>query len=114
MLNDQPKQSVSLLLADGSTVLLELEYIANQQGWFYSVTHAAIGFAALGRRVVSSPNMLSALRRFAPFGLNCLISDSGEAWLQSDFSSARVKLYLIEKDELDIVNEISIAEPANA
>jgi hypothetical protein len=98
-LNDDPKQSLKLILDDGSLVNISLVFVENQRIWFYSVEYK--DFKSNNRNLVKSPNLLREFRGILPFGLSCVVSDGYEPWFKDDFSTGRVKLYVL--NQIDVV-----------
>lgn len=97
-LTNDTKQLVNLVLDDASRVAFKINYIAAQQGWFYSVQYG--DFKVLNRRLVNSPNILRAFRNIIPFGIACLVSDGFEPVYLDDFSSGRVTFFLLNSADV--------------
>lgn len=106
---DDAIQQITLVLPDGSTVPMTLNYIPAQQGWFYSITYGSAGWGVSNRRIVNSPNMLREFRNIIPFGFCCTTIDGYEIINQSDFVSGRVNFYLLDPTDL-MQTEILITE----
>ena len=95
---DQPKQTTTIILADGSSVNFALEYKPNQLGWFYDLTWQS--FALLGQRLVTSPNILRQFRNQLPFGLAVVTTANSEPFNQTDLSDGTTIIYLLEGTDL--------------
>ncbi len=109
-LTDDASQILTLVLEDGTRVNMTIQYVPNQEGWFYSLTYGA--FIVNNRRLVNSPNMLRQFRNIIPFGLACTVLDGYEPVYQNDFTSARVSLYtLTTQDVLDVEDLIILTLP---
>lgn len=93
------KQQQTLVLPDGSTVLLQLYYRPMQYGWFVNELSYG-GFTLYGLRVTNSPNMLHQWKNKLPFGLACYTVDNREPTQQEDFSSGNAKLYILTEAEV--------------
>lgn len=102
-ITNSAKQTIGLVLNDSSKVTLNLEYISNQQGWFYSFTYG--NFTVNNRRMVTSPNLLREFRGIIPFGLACSTSDGYEPIFIDDFSSGRAAFYLLDADDVQTVED---------
>jgi hypothetical protein len=76
--------------------------MARQLGWFFDLKYGK-NFALSGVRLVSSPNLLRAWRLLLPFGLTVLTRDKSEPMRQSDFADGTVKLYLIEGEDISLI-----------
>lgn len=97
-------QSQTLVLPDGSTILLTLYYRPLQYGWFINeLTH--LDFTVKGVRVCNSPNLLHQFRNQIPFGLCCVTTGQREPTQQQDFSSGAANLYLLTADEVQAYTE---------
>lgn len=105
-LTNEAKQSLSFTLDNGSVIAFTIEYVDNQQGWFYSATHTASGFAVSNRRLVMSPNLLRAFREIIPFGFMCSTSDGQEPIFQDDFSNGRAKFYLLNAADVLVAEQV--------
>jgi hypothetical protein len=101
-ISDQPKQQMTLVLADGSNVSFFLEYRANQLGWFYSIGHDT--FQLDGQRLVTSPSVLKAFRSSIPFDLAVLATNNVEPMNLRDFVDGTASIYLLEGDDLAAVD----------
>lgn len=103
LLTADPKQTLKVLLDNGTRVTLTLQYSERQQGWFYDLSYGDYSYK--GRRLVLSPNMLRAFKDFLLFGLACFTTDGYEPAFRNDFSSGRVKVYLLSQDEIATVEQ---------
>lgn len=101
-ITDKPKQQTTITLADGSAVTLFLEYRPNQIGWFYDIAWGE--WALNGQRLVASPSILRAFRHVLPFGLAVLTTNNVEPINQADFADGTAVLYLLEGDDLAVVD----------
>lgn len=93
-----PTQTMILVLNDGSKVEFSMTYFPNQVGWFYSFTYGT--FEVLNRRMVTSPNMIRALRGVLPFGLAITTLDGLEPIYVDDFITGRASFYLLDADDV--------------
>lgn len=99
------KQTQSLLLPDGSTIQIAMEYKPMQYGWFItSLVYA--GFTLNGVRICTSPNLLHQYKNQIPFGLACYTDGNHEPMLQQDFSEGRSKLYILTAAEVTAYSRI--------
>jgi hypothetical protein len=99
-----PKQSLTLILLDGTQVPFYMEYIDGQQGWFYSITYGNWG--STYRRMVVSGNMLRGFRNIIPFGLGCMTSDGYEPIMINDFANNRASLFLLDSTDVLAIESI--------
>lgn len=92
-------QQQTLILPDGSSILLQLYFRPMQYGWFVNILSYK-SFTLNGLRVTNSPNMLHQFKNKLPFGLACYSADNREPTQQNDFSSGASKLYVLTADEV--------------
>lgn len=92
------KQTVKLTADGRDLVTLTLEYCEQQRGWWYSIDY--LDFSVSQRRLVASPNTLRQFRNIIPFGLLCNVSDGQEPVLKDDFATGRVKLYVLNAEDI--------------
>lgn len=105
------KQKHTLLLGDGSLLLMTLEYKPLQTGWFITqLVHE--DFTLNNMRVVTSPNMLHQYKNQLSFGLGCFVLEDQEPMLKEDFSSGRAKLMILTAEEVDLYAEILSGQEA--
>ncbi len=108
-LTDNPTQTATLVLADGSRASLNLYFRPNQVGWFYDL---ALGtFAVNGRRLVSSPNLLRQFRELIPFGIAVAGVANADPLRQEDLVDGTVSLYLL--DGADVADVEAALYPGN-
>lgn len=98
------KQSLRVVLETNQTMILTLEYIDNQQGWYYGITYNA--FLLQGQRLVTSPNFLAKYKNVLPFGIGCITADNYEPIYINDFVSSdgiqQPRAYMIVLGATDI------------
>lgn len=99
-ITDQPKQSTTIVIADGTKATLVLEYRPQQLGWFYNLEWQ--DFVLNGQRLVASPNILRGYRNLVPFGLAVITTNGVEPLNQDDFANGTVTLILL--DETDVAD----------
>lgn len=99
-LTDAPNQNVVFVLGNGQKVNFTLNYFSNQQGWFYSFDYNNSQFVVNNRRLVMSPNMLSAFQNIIPFGIAVTTTDGYEPIFIDDFITKRASFYILTQDEV--------------
>jgi len=99
------KQKHTLVLSDGTSAVLELEYKPQQLSWFIT-SLAYKTFLLQGFRISTSPNCLRQYRNVIPFGLGCFVQDNEELTLQTDFSSGRASLVILTSDEVAYYEDV--------
>lgn len=102
-ITEQPKQTTTIVLPDGSKATLRLEYRPQQTGWFFDLEWS--DFTANGLRLVASPNILRTFRKLIPFGMAVLTDDAVEPLNQNDFADGVVTLILLDRVDVESVEE---------
>lgn len=105
-INSNPKQSLTLVLEDGSKFSFSMEYVENQRGWFYTLVYGE--FILYNRRIVASPNMLRQFRNIIPFGIACTTQDRYEPIFIDDFSKDRATMYILNEEDVVSVEEFLV------
>lgn len=98
-LTDNPRQSFQVPISAGEYIQFELYYYVTQKSWFFDFTYN--NYTAKGNRVVLSPNTLRHLKNIIPFGLAFMADGNVEPFDLTDFSSGRVKMYILNTDEVE-------------
>lgn len=98
-LGSEPKQQVTVILADGSRLPLYFEYRANQLGWFFGFEYNGIQYQNI--RLTTSYNILRGYRNWMSFGIRCDTSDGLEPMDINDFSSGYASLYILTKEDVN-------------
>ena len=102
-------QKQVLLLSDGTSISLAMNYIPNQYGWFIQeITYQTLTVKNL--RMVVSPNILQQFKNQIPFGLACFTTDGMESTQQQDLNSNYAILYILTPDEVEQYTEILSAQ----
>lgn len=104
-ITDDTKQKQTLILDDGTQVVLEICFVPMQLGWY--ITSLTYGDRTIeGFKICTSPNLLHQYKNLLPFGLACYTKDNGEPKLQQDFSSGYAELFLLTAEEVDEYQEL--------
>ena len=100
--SDSPAQTTTFTLEDGSAAKINLNFRAQQRGWFYDLEYK--NFLLTVQRIVNSPNLLRQFEKQIPFGLAVLTADGQDPMAQADFvgESAAVIVLLDKADVLAI------------
>jgi len=96
-ISNEFKQKFLVNTEDNKVFTLQLEFIENQQSWNYSIIYN--NFSINKKRLTTHPNFLRQFVNFLPFGLACETSDNGEPFAIDDFTTGRVKIYLLTQSE---------------
>jgi hypothetical protein len=97
-ISSDPKQKFTFITDDNISFEFKLEFIASQQGWFYSLKYQNLSIN--GNRLVTDINILRSYKNILPFGIGIMTDDATEPFLIDDFSTGRVKFYLLDKAEV--------------
>ena len=100
-ISTDPKQKFTVVTEDNQSFELSLEYSDQQQCWFYSITFENI--IINGARVATAPNILRSFQNVLPFGIAITTDDLSEPVFLDDFSTGRVKFYLLTSEEVQSV-----------
>lgn len=103
-LTNHPNQLHTLVLENNETATFRLFYCGRMQEWYYDLTYNNITIN--GRKVVLTPNSLRQFRNNIPFGLAFLSDSSIEPFQIDDFYSGRVKMAILNKEEVEQIEEI--------
>lgn len=103
-----PNQNIIIALNDGTSVNMNLNYFAGQQGWFYSFNYNNGQFIVNNRRLVTSPNMLSQFKNIIEFGFAVTTLDGYEPIFIDDFVTGRASFYILESTDVAVIAETII------
>ena len=104
-LNNNPRQKFSVYTEDGNTLNVELYYYITQKSWYFDFEYG--DYTCKGSRVVLTPNAIRHLKNILPFGIAFLSESNTEPFSVDDFSNGRIKMYILNKDEvLQIESEV--------
>lgn len=98
-LTADPKQRMFLIGENGERIGFAVYYVPTQQGWFFNISYS--GITANGLRLVAGLNALRAFRNRFPFGLSCFSADGLDPYYINDFSTGRIKLYLLNSEDVE-------------
>jgi hypothetical protein len=103
-----PSQNIIIVLSDGTSINMTLNYYAGQQGWFYSFNYNNGQFVVNNRRLVTGPNMLSQFSNIIEFGFAVTTTDAYEPIFIDDFITGRTSFYILEANDVEITAEAII------
>jgi hypothetical protein len=99
-LTDNALQVQTLILEDGTSILMTLYFSQVAQGWFIqNLTYGT--FILSGFKVVNSPNLLYQWQNILPFGLACFSINNNaiDPSFVGDFLSGNSSLYILTQAE---------------
>ena len=97
------KQQFTVIGPKGERISFYLYYLPTQQIWAFDLANDT--FELNGIQLVSAPNVLRAYRKIINFGLMCLSNDGLDPFYINDFTTGRIKLYFLDSDEVEPVQE---------
>lgn len=106
---DATTQRRNLVLEDGTSLDLEVQFVPLQGGWFINEL-SYLGFTLRGVRIGNNLNILNQYRNLLPFGLACVTDLEREPSLQGDFLSGEFKLFILTAEEVQQFSEFLSAE----
>lgn len=108
-LSNDANQLVTLVLQDGTTVSMDLQYMPTIQRWAVGFTYGA--FEVQGMNLCIHPNLLRGWRNIIPFGIACFTIDGADPLYIDDFSSGRASLYILNQQEVESFETDIIGRP---
>jgi hypothetical protein len=113
-LTASPSQQQTIVLPDGTKLLMQLEYNQLQQGWFFLELDWNSGqWVENGRRIVNHGNMLRQYKNILDFGLACFTVGNREPTQLQDFSSQNSVMYVLTAAEV-LAYEAFLEQQKNA
>ena len=106
-ITNQPKQQMTLVLDEGSSVFITLNYYPQQIGWFMDVRWQT--WVVLGLRVTTSPNILRQWKNVIPFGLAVSGKNEVEPLNPDDFVDGTISVYVLQGEDLTSIEEAAFA-----
>lgn len=97
-ISNEYKQKFQVQTEDNKSFMFKLEFIENQQCWFYSLTYGILTINK--KRLTTHPNFLRQFKNVLPFGMSCITDDGSEPFAIDDFSKERVKIYVLTSAEV--------------
>jgi hypothetical protein len=101
-ITDDPFQSQTIILPDGSSLYMELSFRQNQISWFFNTLkwNTTPGFEVHGLRVTCNPNILRQWKNKLNFGMACFSADNREPNQKEDFATGASGLYILTAAEV--------------
>lgn len=100
-LSNDAFQSTTIVLSDGTKVIINLNFLPAIQRWSLDVGYG--DFNANGLMLTIHPNLLREWKNVIPFGLSCTTIDGADPFAVSDFSSKRSTLYVLDTSDVTYV-----------
>lgn len=103
-ITDDPSQSQTLVLPDGTQIGFSITYLPTQQIWSASITYQ--DFSLNNLLVVNNTNLLAPWINIIPFGLACVSVGAREPSQLQDFFSAYSSLFILSSADLTALDAI--------
>lgn len=97
------RQRFRLVLENNETADFQLYYCGRMRSWYYNISYNDISIN--GSKVVLTPNSLRNFKKIIPFGIAFATDGYTEPFAIDDFSSGRVKMYVLNSDEVQQIEE---------
>jgi len=97
-IDDNPKQSLDLIINGYEKAKIILEFKPNQYSWFYTIIWE--NFSTYNEKISNSPNLLRQYRKILPFGI-LVTSDTGQDPMSIDAFTTTSVFYLLDKTEVE-------------
>lgn len=102
-------QETNLILEDRSVAVVRFKFDANTERWRIDVTYGNHVLNGIG--LCCHPNILRQWRNVIPFGLMCSTSDQTDPVRSVDFATGRVKMYLLNAEDVQFVETNIMGAP---
>lgn len=103
-ISDDASQKISVVLDDGTVVVINFNYRPSIQRWTMDVarTDSSV-FTAKGLMICIHPNLLREWKNVIPFGIACNSTDGVDPIDVSDFSNQRCSLYVLNASDVESI-----------
>lgn len=101
---EAPRQTCSLPLETRESVSIKLYFAPTQKSWYFDLRYG--DFITNGNKLVLSPNILRGFKNQLPFGMTVVAENGIEPFLLTDFTTGRVKIYILSADEVEEFEKI--------
>ena len=102
-LTANPIQKYTVITEEGDRFTLDLRFLPSQAAWEASIEWGSV--LILGISLVLSPNLLFGFRNILPFGLLVSATNGIEPAYLDDFTTGRIKLYVMTENDLAELDE---------
>lgn len=102
-LTNYPNQRHQLVISDGTSANFHLYYSVRQRSWYFDIEYQDT--IINGNKVVLTPNALRQFKNIFPFGLMFYTDGYVEPFRLEDFSSGRVKMAILDSEEVEQIEK---------
>lgn len=95
---DNPTQSCSFPLETRESVDFKMFFLPTQKSWYFNIKYKE--FECNGNKLVLGANILRCFKNRIPFGLMVQAGNGIEPYKLDDFTTGRVKVYVLSADEV--------------
>lgn len=95
------RQTMTLVLDNNESINFSIYFSPRMQSWFFDFTYKELTVNC--SKVVLTPNALRQFRKIIPFGIGFSAESFVDPFQITDFSSGRVNMYLLNKEEVEQV-----------
>lgn len=92
-LTNDPNQIAKFVLADGSTVIMNMVYNPAVQRWVMNVLRGT--FEVNSINISIHPNFMREWRNIIPFGIGCTTTDGADPVYLDDFANGRAVIHML-------------------
>lgn len=102
-ITDASKQRIQIPLDNGAVVDFKIYFMPTQYSWYFDFVYG--DYVSNGNKVVLTYNSLRHLKNILPFGIAFMADSNVEPFSIEDFSSNRVKMYVLSAEEVQEIEE---------
>ena len=99
----QPFQTCKLPLETRESVDFKLYFSPTQLSWYFDFSYQDV--TCNGNKLVLGVNILRAFKNIIPFGLAVEADQGIEPFKLDDFSTGRVSVYLLNQEDVELIEE---------
>lgn len=110
-ITDQPKQKFTLRLDNNQAATMRLYFYQSQNSWYFDIEYNE--YENKGNKVVLTFNALRHLKNRLPFGIGIISGSKADPFSLTAFSSGEYLLVLLNKEEVQTIEETIYNEPSN-
>lgn len=103
-LSNDYKQKHRVVLENNEEFDFTLEFIQQQEGWFYTIKYGD-NFEVKGQRLVLGMNIIRKWKNLLPFGLGVISEDLIEPSFIDDFTSGRIEINILNENDVEQIEE---------
>lgn len=102
-ISNEPNQTMKVRLDNGKVLTLNLMYRENSLAWFLDFEY--LNYKSGWIRISNCLNIIRQVKNTLRIGLRCEVDNQTEAWFIDDFITGRAKLYVLNSDDVNQIEE---------